>query len=254
MSEAAYEHVKLVRNSKRPTGLDYIHNIFKGFIEFHGDRRYADDPAIVGGVANLNTIPVTVIGIEKGHTAKEIVIPFTTPKANVNLVYETPFKIDRKALLEMTVLREVLNLRFVSNIREKEGGTYGVNSKVVGKRLPTMKFTYTISFDTDLDKAEHLRDLVLEEIASICNDGITETEFDNIRKNLLKEREQSKSNNKFVIDNLTDYVLYGEDNASTKNYEDILTRLTASDIRKFARKFFGKSDIVDVIFANEFKD
>lgn len=190
----------------------------------------------------------------KGHTAKEIVIPFTTPKANVNLVYETPFKIDRKALLEMTVLREVLNQRFVSNIREKEGGTYGVNSKVVGKRLPAMKFTYTISFDTDMDKAEHLRDLVLEEIASICNDGITEIEFDNIRKNLLKEREQSKSNNKFVIDNLTDYVLYGEDNASTKNYEDILTRLTASDIRKFARKFFGKSDIVDVIFANEFKD
>ncbi len=71
MNEIAYERVKLARDSKRPTGLDYIKNIFKDFIEFHGDRRYADDPAIVGGIAKLNNIPVTVIAIEKGHTAKE---------------------------------------------------------------------------------------------------------------------------------------------------------------------------------------
>ncbi len=70
MSEA-YERVKLARDNKRPTGTDYIKNIFKGFIELRGDRRFADDPAIVGGIAKLNDIPVTVIAIEKGHTAKE---------------------------------------------------------------------------------------------------------------------------------------------------------------------------------------
>jgi acetyl-CoA carboxylase carboxyl transferase subunit alpha len=66
-----YERVKLARDSKRPTGLDYIKNIFNGFIEFHGDRRYADDPAVAGGIAKLGNVPVTVIAIEKGHTAKE---------------------------------------------------------------------------------------------------------------------------------------------------------------------------------------
>ena len=71
MSGTAYDRVKLARDSSRPTGLDYIKRIFKGFIEFHGDRRYADDPAIVGGIAWLNNIPVTVTAIEKGHTAKE---------------------------------------------------------------------------------------------------------------------------------------------------------------------------------------
>lgn len=71
MSRVPYDRVKLARDSSRPTGLDYIRNIFKGFIEFHGDRRYADDPAIVGGIARLNDNPVTVIAIEKGHTAKE---------------------------------------------------------------------------------------------------------------------------------------------------------------------------------------
>lgn len=71
MSETAYERVKLARDNNRPTGLDYIKHIFKGFIEMHGDRRYADDPAIVAGIAQLDGTPVTVIAIEKGHTAKE---------------------------------------------------------------------------------------------------------------------------------------------------------------------------------------
>ncbi|MEA4813464.1 MAG: acetyl-CoA carboxylase carboxyltransferase subunit alpha [Oscillospiraceae bacterium] len=71
MSGVPYERVKLARDNNRPTGLDYIKHIFKGFIEFHGDRRYADDPAVVCGIARLNRNPVTVIAIEKGHTAKE---------------------------------------------------------------------------------------------------------------------------------------------------------------------------------------
>ncbi len=66
-----YERVKMARDNNRPTGLDYIKNIFTGFMEMHGDRCFADDPAIVGGIGKLNGKPVTVIAIEKGHTAKE---------------------------------------------------------------------------------------------------------------------------------------------------------------------------------------
>lgn len=71
MSGTPYERVKLARDNNRPTGQDYIRNIFKNFIELHGDRRYSDDKAIIGGVARLDGIPVTVIAIEKGHTSKE---------------------------------------------------------------------------------------------------------------------------------------------------------------------------------------
>ncbi len=45
--------------------------LFKDFIEFHGDRSYRDDKAVVGGIATLNAQPVTVIGIQKGHTLEE---------------------------------------------------------------------------------------------------------------------------------------------------------------------------------------
>ena len=49
----AYDKVRLARNNHRPTGMDYISRIFDDFIELHGDRKFADDPAIVGGLALL---------------------------------------------------------------------------------------------------------------------------------------------------------------------------------------------------------
>lgn len=71
MNAVPYERVKTARDNNRPTGVDYIKNIFTEFLEMHGDRYYADDAAIVGGLAKLQNKPVTVIAIEKGHTAKE---------------------------------------------------------------------------------------------------------------------------------------------------------------------------------------
>jgi len=68
---SAYEKVLLARAKGRPTGISFIEHIFEDFIELHGDRRYADDPAIVGGVAWLDGKPVTVIAMEKGGDMKD---------------------------------------------------------------------------------------------------------------------------------------------------------------------------------------
>lgn len=67
----AYDNVKIARKVSRPTALDYIDHIFQGFIEFHGDRQFRDDKAVVGGIAWLGDMPVTVIGIQKGKTMEE---------------------------------------------------------------------------------------------------------------------------------------------------------------------------------------
>ncbi|HIQ70040.1 MAG TPA: acetyl-CoA carboxylase carboxyltransferase subunit alpha [Candidatus Avoscillospira stercorigallinarum] len=69
--KTGYERVKAARSADRPTGLDYVNYIFTDFVELHGDRRFGDDPAIVGGIARLNGRPVTVIAIEKGHTTRD---------------------------------------------------------------------------------------------------------------------------------------------------------------------------------------
>lgn len=68
---AAYEKVQLARGKGRATGFSFIKNIFTDFVELHGDRRFADDPAVVGGIAELNGRAVTVIAIEKGGDTKD---------------------------------------------------------------------------------------------------------------------------------------------------------------------------------------
>jgi acetyl-CoA carboxylase carboxyl transferase subunit alpha len=65
------EKMQLARHPQRPTTIDYIHTIFTDFIEFHGDRLYGDDLAIVGGLAKLNGVPVTVVGHQKGKDTKD---------------------------------------------------------------------------------------------------------------------------------------------------------------------------------------
>ena len=66
-----WQKVQIARHPKRPTFLEYIELIFHGFIELHGDRLYRDDPALVGGLAYLEDIPVTIIGQQKGRDTKE---------------------------------------------------------------------------------------------------------------------------------------------------------------------------------------
>lgn len=67
----AYKRVAAARAKGRPTGSDFIEHIFEGFVELHGDRRFADDKAIVAGVVMLNDMPVTVIAIDRGKDTKE---------------------------------------------------------------------------------------------------------------------------------------------------------------------------------------
>jgi acetyl-CoA carboxylase carboxyl transferase subunit alpha len=62
--------VQIARHPKRPYTLDYINALFQDFMEFHGDRRFADDPAIVAGLAFYKGQTVAVIGHQKGRTTK----------------------------------------------------------------------------------------------------------------------------------------------------------------------------------------
>lgn len=71
MERQAHEIVTLARDKNRLTALDYFEQIFDDFQELHGDRLFADDEAIVGGIAFLEKNPVTVIGIQKGRNLTE---------------------------------------------------------------------------------------------------------------------------------------------------------------------------------------
>jgi len=68
---SAWQIAQVARHPQRPYTLDYIQNLFTGFEELHGDRAFADDAAIVGGMARFNDQPVMVIGHQKGRDTKD---------------------------------------------------------------------------------------------------------------------------------------------------------------------------------------
>jgi acetyl-CoA carboxylase carboxyl transferase subunit alpha len=66
-----WQRVQIARHPERPYTLDYVRHVFTDFVELHGDRCYGDDPAIVGGLARFEGIPVVVVGHQKGRDTKE---------------------------------------------------------------------------------------------------------------------------------------------------------------------------------------
>ncbi|HEY3026833.1 MAG TPA: acetyl-CoA carboxylase carboxyltransferase subunit alpha [Pyrinomonadaceae bacterium] len=70
-SKTAFERVQLARHPDRLYTLDVIERLFENFVEVHGDRRFADDPAIVCGLARFHGLPVGVIGHQKGRDTKQ---------------------------------------------------------------------------------------------------------------------------------------------------------------------------------------
>lgn len=66
-----WEKVRLARRLERPTSIDFINQIFDTFLELHGDRYFADDSAVIGGLATFNNKSITVIGQQKGRNLKE---------------------------------------------------------------------------------------------------------------------------------------------------------------------------------------
>ncbi|PID15482.1 acetyl-CoA carboxylase carboxyl transferase subunit alpha [Sporosarcina sp. P34] len=66
-----WDRVQVARHPERPTTMDYITRLFENFIEFHGDRNFGDDEAIIGGIASFEEMPITIIGHQRGKDTKE---------------------------------------------------------------------------------------------------------------------------------------------------------------------------------------
>ena len=69
--KTAFERVQLARHPDRPYTLDFIERLFEDFVELHGDRRFAEDPAIVCGLARFHGLPIGVVGHQKGRDTKQ---------------------------------------------------------------------------------------------------------------------------------------------------------------------------------------
>jgi acetyl-CoA carboxylase carboxyl transferase subunit alpha len=70
-TKTAFDRVLLARHADRPYTLDFVERLFEDFVELHGDKRFAEDPAIVCGLARFHGLPVVIVGHQKGRDTKQ---------------------------------------------------------------------------------------------------------------------------------------------------------------------------------------
>ena len=183
----------------------------------------------------------------KGETIKKLYFPLETPKGTVIVKYSKDMKYNAYNRITLNIIKDVLNFRFTTEIREKEGGTYGVGIYTSFKQFPENNIALIFQFDSKAEKAEYLKKRCYEVIDDFNTNGPTQEELDKVKQNILKNREQSKMHNSYWSNTIKDYLVSGENNNNPKNYEYIIKKLTVKDINKASKKFFKGTDKVDIV-------
>lgn len=183
-----------------------------------------------------------------GKTEKQIPVSMQTEKANVVVIFNNDSDHNPKNNLITEVIRGILRIRYTEEIREKEGGTYGVGVSSQSEKFPKPKKTLQMSFDTDPERAEYLKSILYREIDQLVSEGPSFDDFDKVIKNMQKEREQSKPNNSYWMNVLAGFYQLGINGDASENFEKILENMTTEDVRKFAGEYFKGPNVVDIIF------
>ena len=184
----------------------------------------------------------------EGHFTKEIEISLETPKSTVITSFSKYMDYSIYNNLRNSILKGILDLRYTENIREKEGGTYGVGVQANVVREPYQSYSMIMTFDCDPEKANHLKSLIYKETEKLMQEGPTQEEVNKIVQSLRKNREQSKPHNDYWADALYTWYVAGINTTAKENFDDILDKVTPADIQKFAQELFKDADVVDVIF------
>lgn len=184
----------------------------------------------------------------KGKTEKVIELELTTPKSTVITDFAKDMKYSVYNNICNNILKGILDLRYTENIREKEGGTYGVGVQAGSVREPYSNYSITMSFDCDPDKAEHLKSLIYAEVDKIMKETPTAEEMNKVIANMKKNRKQSQNHNGYWMNCITSYYISGINPNDPKNFDQIIDKVSPKDIQKFARSLFKGADVVDLIF------
>ncbi|WP_295935400.1 M16 family metallopeptidase [uncultured Alistipes sp.] len=187
---------------------------------------------------------------DKAYTVKgDVTEDFTTamqqPKVSVIYYFsgEMPFTLKNKAAL--TFLTQALNSRYLVSIREEKGGTYGVSVRGSTEFIPRETYDMTISFDTNEELADELREIVMKEIREIAENGPKTDDIEKTREFMLKSWKNSLEINGSWISYIQSKQDPGLDYLA--DYEKVLKSLSNDDVKALAKKILEDNNLVKVI-------
>lgn len=190
---------------------------------------------------DVNNIPKLRKGIYTNHFNRTM----ETPKASILNLYSGNLQYEEKSRLTASIVKQILDLVYNEKIREKESGTYNINSSVSISIFPKGETTLQVYFDTEPEMKEKLSGIVKDELKELMLNGPREIDFTKTRDNMLKRHDESMQENSYWLGVLDAYYFRGNDWHT--RYKEALNKITPADVRDFTKKLIEQDNHIEVI-------
>ena len=181
----------------------------------------------------------------KGNRFKEYAKEQQTPMATNLMVYTGKFDYTVRNNVLLQLLVQALNIVYTEEIREKEGGTYGVSCAQQFEKYPNPQALLQIVYQTDPAKKDHLNSLIDKFFVKMTQEGPSAEQMEKIKKVMLKRHTDNQKENNYWLGALNSY--FYEKLDVTKDFEAIVNSITAADIAKFGADLLKQGNKVTVI-------
>ena len=167
-----------------------------------------------------------------------------TPNAIVLFLYHAPVEVTLKNSLAVNILGQIMRMTYTETVREDEGGAYGVPVNSSLNRYPQEEATVQIQLPTAPEKREKMTEIIYKGVEDMVNNGPKEEDLQKTKEYMLRSHAERLKNNGYWMNQMVNYVLYGEDNVTS--YEETLNSLTTADIQAMAKTIFKSGNRIEV--------
>ncbi|KUJ61418.1 hypothetical protein AR687_13360 [Flavobacteriaceae bacterium CRH] len=187
----------------------------------------------------------------KGKTVVHFKRPMEVAKTTVYLNLTGKIDYSKENALSIYIIGEILSKRFLQTIREEEGGSYGVNVGGNLELIPKPTFSLALTFDCNPDKQEKLMQIIWKELNDLKVNPVNANDLEDIKKALLKTREESLKTNSFwnstIYNNTLNQIPFLQDD----EYKNLISTINQKTILQFSKRVLDSSTSVEVIMSPE---
>ena len=184
------------------------------------------------------------VDIQKGEIKNVFEKQMATPSATVYLVYSGKVKHNLKNHLMMSITDQILDIIYTEEIREKEGGTYGVGTSGSITRVPKETFRLLVMFQTAPELREKLTGIAADLLNKYAEEGPRQQDLDKVREYMLKKYTENQKENAYWANQLHNQIALGYDGYT--DYEKTLNSITTDDLKKFAKSLLKQGNQIEV--------
>ena len=185
-------------------------------------------------------------GLVSGRKVNDFTTVMETPMVTVLQVYSIEAPYSTEEVVNMSALSYVLDMIYTETLREEEGGTYGASAIYGMSNEPHATRTLQVVFQTNPEDADKLRELAVEGLRNVAENGPSADFFDKTVKNLEKEIPENKLHNSWWSRSLLAHELYGiEDNIA--EYEAAVKALTPEKVQKAAAEMLNSGNYIELV-------